>query len=264
MSVPLSRMSKRELQDLAEEMKIDVSNFSLKKDYYLGIKEYIAIHKNEFTPGHKYFDYAHAGRGASSPSKRQFDYSIAVNTSDDESSEDEEPEAEKDSDDAVLEVKDEDKNNDSDNENVGSVADAGEEEVQLKEEENDDDEDGDEEEEEEENEQDDEEEEEDEENGQDDEEAEDDDEEEDEEEDEVTVFLEENRTTGPAIAAVVAKFGTILKRSQPKSENLDKAENYILERNYRVREFLSDPYHINDWLIFARAHSRMLVISKSF
>ncbi|GME72911.1 unnamed protein product [Ambrosiozyma monospora] len=240
MVVSLSKLTKRELQDLADEMEIDVSGFSLKKDYYLGVKEYLNVHKNEFSPGHKYYDWAHSFRNvaSSSPTKRQIDYSIAVNTSDDESSDDdEEIKVEKSEEPEIVpEVKQEEESDDSDEEESDSDADTGDEEVQLKEEENDEEEEA----EEEANEQDEEAEEDD--NDDDEEDAE------DEEEDEITVFLEENRTSGPAIATVLAKFGKILKRSQPKSEKLDKAENYILERNYRAREFLSDPYHINDWL----------------
>ncbi|QPG75170.1 hypothetical protein FOA43_002518 [Brettanomyces nanus] len=58
----LSKQTKAQLAEIAENLGIDVSGCRIKRDYYETIRDFFQEHYDQFTPGSPYYDLAHASR----------------------------------------------------------------------------------------------------------------------------------------------------------------------------------------------------------
>ncbi len=56
----LSKQTKAQLAEIAENLGIDVSGCRIKRDFYATIKDYFHEHYDEFEPGSQYYDLAHS------------------------------------------------------------------------------------------------------------------------------------------------------------------------------------------------------------
>ncbi|VEU24219.1 DEKNAAC105337 [Brettanomyces naardenensis] len=170
----LSKQTKAQLAEIAENLGIDVTNCRVKKEYYETIRDFFQEHYDEFTPGSPYYDLAHASRLPLGSSPRKVVVSV---------------------DDSELETEQEEE---------GEEGEEGEGE------------------------------------------------EEEEEAEEGEVEEEEEEEDGESTTALQKKGCSFCVTSWAPVKNLIESDQvqsvleYVSEKNQEVREYLSDPYSIND------------------